>query len=230
MIDFKGKTLLLFGDSIMHGAGNGGYGVGEYLEKELGVVLKKYCVGGARVGYCEGKNWLVEQVKAAIKDGVRADLIIFNGFTNDCWKDDGVNCDVPLGEPLADSEYTDIFSVEKSATFTQCFESIVNAFEKYFGGAPVIFVRPHKMGRRGAEEQKIYGERALEICRQHGIAVADIYEDGAIDTFLPSDRDKYTFDSYGWGRGDCTHPNALCYEQVYIPLILQTIKNLRSDK
>ena len=89
MCDFSGKTLLVLGDSIMYGSGNGGKGVGEYLGERFGFILKKYCVGGARVGYYEGKNWLVEQVRSAILDGISPDYIIFDGFTNDCNMTDG---------------------------------------------------------------------------------------------------------------------------------------------
>ena len=154
MNGFKGKTLLLLGDSIMYGAGNGGYGVGEYLVKDLGVKLKKYCVGGARVGFCEGKNWLVEQVRSAVNDGVVPDYVVFDGFTNDCFRTDGVNFDVPLGNTV--SVAPDVFAVEKTDDFSICFESIVAAFEKYFPAAKALFVRPHKMGRREEEAQKIY--------------------------------------------------------------------------
>ena len=57
MSGFGGKNLLLLGDSIMYGSGNGGVGVGEYLSADLGFNLIKYCVGGARVGYREGKSY-----------------------------------------------------------------------------------------------------------------------------------------------------------------------------
>lgn len=226
MESFNGKNLLLFGDSIMYGSGNGGFGVGEYLVKYLGLKLGKYCVGGARVGYCPDKNWLVEQVRSAVTDKASADIIVFDGFTNDCCKTNGVDCDVPLGEFSADTGCQDIFSVSKSASFSDCFESVAAAFKKYFPSAKYLFVRPHKMGRRGAEEQVLYGERAKAICKKHGIAVADIYEDGGLDTFLPDQRDRHTFDSYNQGRGDCTHPNALCYEERYMPVILSALKNL----
>ncbi len=84
-------------------------------------------------------------------------------------------------------------------------------------------MRPHKMGRRGAGVQKIYGERATEICKMYGIAVADIYNDSGLDTFDCVQRDRYTADTYGWGKGDCTHPNAKGYIEKYMPLIEKEI-------
>lgn len=223
-MDLKNKTLVLFGDSIMYGSGNGGYGVGEYLVKDLGVRLKKYCVGGARVGFNEGKNWLVDQIKIAIEEGVTPDCIVFDGFTNDCFRTDGVNFDVPLGDIKPD--VPDIFKISETDDFSTCFESAVLAFEKYFPSAKVVFVRPHKMGRREAEAQKLYGDRAAEICEKHSIAVADVYNLSGMDTFLDEHRDKYTADTYGWGKGDSTHPNAAGYEKFYMPLIENTIKEL----
>ena len=97
---------------------------------------------------------------------------------------------------------------------------------KFFPDAKALFVRPHKMGRRDANAQVVYGKRAVFICRQYGIRVADIYEDSDLDTFDEIQRDKYTFDSYNWGRGDCTHPNALCYSEKYMPVIRSQIEKI----
>lgn len=220
-----GKEVLLFGDSIMFGSGNGGYGVGEYLERDLQINLKKYCVGGARMGYREGKSWIVEQVREAIASGERAQLIIFDGFTNDCYKTDGENCDVPLGE-AENSAVSDIFKVGKDETFSQCFESCLAAFKTYFPEAKVLFIRPHRMGRREEGLQIEYGERAVSICEKRGVAVVDLYEASGLDTFKADHRDQYTCDSYGWGKGDCTHPNAAGYEKFYMPLIEEAIAKL----
>lgn len=226
MCDFTDKKLLVFGDSIMFGSGNNGFGVGEYLEKDLGFKLYKYCVGGARTGFYEGKSWIVEQVRTAVNDKASADYIVFNGFTNDCNMTDKINCDVPLGEVSGNSPQ-DIFEISRNnTTFSGCFESIVCAFKKYFPQAKLLFVRPHRMGRRGEKVQIEYGERALQICKKYGIAVADLYTDSGLDTFLADHRDKYTNDSYNWGRGDCTHPNALGYEKFYMPLIEKVLKSL----
>lgn len=227
MKDFSGKSLAVFGDSIMFGSGNDGFGVGEFLERDYNFKLYKYCIGGARTGFYPEKSWIVEQVRTAINDGLTPDYIVFNGFTNDCCKTDKVNCDVPLGEYGESKDGFDIFAVSKeNTTFSNCFENILCAFKKYFPKAKMLFVRPHKMGRRGAEEQKLYGERAVALCKKWGIAVADIYEDVELDTFDPAQRDKYTCDSYGWGMGDCTHPNELCYKEKYIPFIAEKLKNL----
>lgn len=225
MTDFSTKNLAVFGDSIINGSGNGNFGIGEYLAKDFGFNLLKYCVGGARTGYCKGKGWIVEQVRAAVNDKIQPDYIVFDGFTNDCCKTDGLNYDVPLGELKAGNIAEDIFAVsEENTTFSQCFEVIVCAFKKYFPSAKIIFVRPHNMGRRGEEIQRIYGERAVEICRAYGVAVADIYKESDLNTFLPDHRDLYTADTYNWGRGDGTHPNARGYEEKYLPVIERIIK------
>lgn len=231
MNGLKGKTLLVFGDSIMYGSGNGGFGVGEYISERFGMHLKKYCVGGARVGFDRDKNWIVEQIRRAVSDKVKADFIIFDGFTNDCNKTDGNDCDVPLGDYADVKESEDIFSVKsQNTTFTQCFVIIVKALKKYFPQSGILFVRPHKMGRRDAVLQRIYGERAIEICNNFSIAVADIYTESNLDTFDEFQRDNYTFDSYGWGRGDCTHPNALGYEEKYLPVIERELKKIGGEK
>lgn len=224
---FDGKSVAVFGDSIAYGSGNDSFGVGEYLEKDLNLKLYKYAVGGARVGFREGKNWVVEQVIAAIKDGVLPDYIVFNGFTNDCYVEEGATVpDVPLGEISAGYAGLDIFKVEKSFTFSRCLEEIIFAFMKYFPKAKLLFFRPHNMGRRDDFLQRQYGERAIAICKKWGVANVDLYSESGLNTFIPEQRDLFTNDSYGWGRGDCTHPNALGYELKYMPLIEAKLKTL----
>lgn len=227
MCTFKDKKLLVFGDSIINGSGNGNIGIGEYLQEHLGFIIKKYCVGGARVGYYPGKNWMIEQIRSAINNGETADFIIFNGFTNDCNMTDGVNCDVPLGDITEGYENFDIFAVQKEgSTFSNCFENSIHALKTYFSNAKLLFIRPHNMGRRDDYFQRLYGERAVALCNKWNIAVADIYKNSDLNTFLPEHRDKYTADTYGWGHGDCTHPNAAGYLEKYMPIIEAAIKKL----
>lgn len=226
-MDLSGKSVAVFGDSIAYGSGNNGFGVGEYLKKDLKLNFTKYAVGGARVGFKDGKNWLVEQVVEAIRDGISPDYIVFDGFTNDCNVEENATLpDVPLGELKAGYEGYDIFKVEKTFTFTHCFEETVFAFLKYFPKAKVLFFRPHNMGRRDDFLQRQYGERALEICKKWGVPFVDLYSESGLNTFIPEHRDMFTNDSYGWGRGDCTHPNALGYELKYMPLIEAKLKTL----
>ncbi|MDE7264783.1 MAG: hypothetical protein K2N52_00720, partial [Clostridia bacterium] len=60
----------------------------------------------------------------------------------------------------------------------------------------------------------------------YGFSIADIYEDSGLDTFDEVQRDKYKADTYGWGKGDCTHPNALGYKEKYMPLIEKAVLNV----
>lgn len=226
-MEYSGKKLLLFGDSIMFGSGNGGYGVGEYLSDRLGFTLAKYAVGGARVGYVAGKSWVVDQVRCALSNGESADYIVFDGMTNDCNLSDGATLpDVPLGEMTEGYSGFDIEKVGEEMSFSRCFEEIVCAFMKYFPAAKILYIRPHNMGRRDDNLQRIYGERALEICRKWGIPYVDLYSNSGMNTFIPEHRDAFTFDSYGWGRGDCTHPNAAGYELKYMPLIEAALRSI----
>lgn len=226
-MDCKDKTLLVFGDSIMFGSGNNGFGVGEYLAKDLGFKVKKYAVGGARVGYAPDKNWLVLQVKKAIENGEKPDCIVFNGMTNDCNISEGATKpDVILGEMSEGYTGFGLDKITEKDTFSRCFESIVFTFLNEFPTAKTVFVRPHNMGRRDDKLQRQYGERAIEICRKWGLTFVDLYSESGLNTFIPAQRDLFTCDSYGWGRGDCTHPNALGYELKYMPLIEAKIKEL----
>jgi hypothetical protein len=171
---------------------------------------------------------MIDQVRQAIADGVQADYIAFNGFTNDCNISEGATLpDVPLGDIKVGYSSFDINAVKKEgSTFSNCFEEVVCAFLTYFPKAKILFVRPHNMGRRDDKLQKLYGERALEICRKWDVPYVDLYSQSNLNTFLPVHRDLFTCDSYGWGRGDCTHPNALGYELKYMPLIESKLKTL----
>lgn len=226
-MNFNGKSVAVFGDSIAYGSGNDGFGVGEYLEKDLNLKLYKYAVGGARVGFCAEHNWMVMQVQNAIRDGISPDYIVFNGFTNDCNISGGAtNPDVPLGEMCDGFDGFDIFGATENMPFSRCFEEIIFAFMNYFPKAKLLFFRPHNMGRRDAFLQRQYGERAMAICKKWGVASVDLYSESGLNTFIPGQRDMFTSDSYGWGRGDCTHPNALGYELKYMPLIEAKLKAL----
>ncbi|MGN0804215.1 MAG: SGNH/GDSL hydrolase family protein [Candidatus Coproplasma sp.] len=226
-MDFSGKTLAVFGDSIAYGSGNDGVGVGEYLAQDLGFKVLKYAVGGARVGFKEGKNWLIGQVRKAIADGISPDYIVFDGFTNDCNISDGETLpDVPLGEIGEGYVGYEIEGITKEDTFSRCFESVLYTLLSAFPKAKILFFRPHNMGRRDDKLQKIYGERAITLCKKWGVAYVDLYSESGMNTFIPLHRDLFTFDSYGWGRGDCTHPNTDGYKLKYIPLIEAKIKSL----
>lgn len=226
-MNYEDKTLVIFGDSIMNGNGNNEYGVGEYLSAQLGFKLKKYTVGGARVGYVCGKSWIVEQVKQIIDDGVQPDYIVFDGFTNDCnIKEGATTPDVPLGDFSVGYTPKALNDISRTDDFSTCFDAIVFALLNNFPQAKILFVRPHNMGRRDDRLQKLYGERALAICSKWGVPYVDLYSESGLNTFIPSHRDMFTNDSYGWGRGDCTHPNARGYEQKYMPLIISKIETL----
>ncbi|MDE7300882.1 MAG: SGNH/GDSL hydrolase family protein [Clostridia bacterium] len=226
-MDFSDKLLCVFGDSIANGSGNHDFGVGEYLAKDLGFKLKKYAVGGARVGYREGKYWVIDQLKQAIEDGVSPDYIVFDGFTNDCNISEGATKpDVPLGEIGEGYTGYTLDTVTKSDTFSRCFEVMLYTFLSRYPKAKILFFRPHNMGRRDDKLQKLYGERAINLCKKWGVAYVDLYSESGMNTFLPEHRDLFTFDSYNWGKGDCTHPNATGYELKYMPLIESKIKEL----
>ncbi|MCD8205038.1 MAG: SGNH/GDSL hydrolase family protein [Clostridia bacterium] len=226
MCFLTGRSVLVLGDSIMFGSGNDGYGPGEFLRDDFGGTLFKYCVGGARTGFFEGRSWIVEQLRQAIMDGVAPDYVLFDGMTNDCFKTDGENFDVEIGEYSSEKKGVDINTLTKDDSFSACFDSIVFTLTERFPDAKLLYVRNHNMGRREDAAQRLYGERAVQICRKWGVEVADVYSESGLDTFLPEHRDKYTADTYGWGRGDCTHPNREGYRLFYMPIIERKLRSL----
>lgn len=221
------KLVLVLGDSIMFGSGNGGVGVGEYLAGDMGFKVAKYAVGGARVGFRKGKSWLIEQIRQVLKDKITPDLIVFDGFTNDCNISEGaVLPDVPLGDFPQGYTGKDISEITETDDFSTCFDCSIKTLLTAFPKAKLLFIRPHNMGRRDDVLQKQYGERALALCSKWGVPFVDLYSRSGMNTFIPEHRDLFTFDSYGWGRGDCTHPNETGYKLKYMPLIEAAIKEL----
>ncbi len=226
MFTLKGKSVLVLGDSIMAGSGNHEYGPGEYLRDELGATLYKYCIGGARTGYFEGRSWVVDKLKDAIEDGVDPDNILFDGMTNDCYKTDGEHYDVEIGDmPQGFFQY-DLNAIKKTDTYSVCLDAIIYTLMSKYPKAKILYIRTHNMGRRTDEGQRMYGERAVSLCKKWGIPYVDLYHESGLNTFIPAHRDLYTADSYNWGIGDSTHPNDLGYRTKYMPLIISKLKTL----
>lgn len=215
MTDLKGKKVLVFGDSIMYGSGNGGFGVGEYLERDLGMVCKKYAVGGARVGFRAGKSWVPEQIMKALDEGAEADYIIFDGFTNDCNISEGAaGPDVPLGAVTSDSsrrpyECPTVYELKREgSTFAECFQSVIYTLLLRFPKAKILFIRPHNMGRRDDDLQRQYGElifssesdKSAYVLREVNSAVSrnKTIIPLRIENFLPSEAMEFYLGPTHW--------------------------------
>lgn len=201
-----GKTVAIFGDSIMYGAGNGGNGVADLLGAKYGMTVNKYCVSGSTMGVrTDNSEYTVDevhhigkQVRNAIADGIVPDLIILNGGTND------ITGNIPLGE--LSTVYTE---PESENYFADGFETVAYLLTKNFVGVPVIYMRAHNMASRTYDGQVSYGELGNKIAEKWGIRNIDMYI--RMNTQLVEYQTLYL--------ADYTHPNKSGYEKYYIPAL-----------
>lgn len=212
-----GKTLLSFGDSIMAGDGNNGKGIADYISEKYGMTLHDYSLGGATIG-ATGSNNIFTQITSALSEVDTADIILFDGGTNDIVNvggDTTINTDpkVPIGD-LVDS-IDSVATLADTTTFSGAMEyGIARLLEKY-PNAIIIYIRAHQMGSRNQNLQISYGERAIEICERWGIDYVDLYK-----TF----QSRYPTVMRTEFLTDYTHPNDNGYRKKYLPKIDAKLK------
>lgn len=208
----SGKTIAVFGDSIMHGAGNNDNGIADILADKYGMNAADYSVSGATMGVrtdnpqytVDEAHHIAKQVRNAISAGISPDIIIFNGGTND------IGGQIPIGTMSA--VYTQPSS---ESYFADGFETVAYLLTKNFVGVPIVYMRAHNMSSRTYQGQVDYGELGNSIAEKWGIETADMYKQ--MNTQLAEYRTAYL--------ADYTHPNEAGYNKYYIPAIENFVFN-----
>lgn len=208
----NGKTIAVFGDSIMYGAGSDAKGPADLLAEKYNMTLAKYCVSGATMGVrtddpqytIDEAHHIAKQVRDAIGAGIAPDVIIFNGGTND------IGGQIPIGTMSA--VYTQPSS---ESYFADGFETVAYLLTKNFVGVPIVYMRAHNMSSRTYQGQIDYGELGNSIAEKWGIQTADMYKQ--MNTQLAEYRTAYL--------ADYTHPNEAGYNKYYIPAIENFVFN-----
>ena len=202
----NGKTVLVFGDSIMHGAGNNDNGIADLLSDKYGTISADYSVSGATMGVrtddpqytVDEVHHIAKQVRNAIAASVSPDLIIFDGGTND------IGGEIPIGT------MSEVYTQPSAENyFANGFETVAYLLMKNFVGVPIIYMRAHNMSSRSYAGQVSYGELGNQIAEKWGIRIVDMYK--RMNTQLAEYRTAYL--------ADYTHPNAAGYNKYYIPAI-----------
>lgn len=75
------------------------------------------------------------------------------------------------------------------------------------------------MASRDVALQKLYGEKALEICEKWSVPVVDLFKNGQLNTNINV---MLAFTN----NNDKTHPNRLGYDMFYIPLIENKLNSI----
>ena len=202
----RGKTVAVFGDSIMYGAGNGSSGAVDILAQKYCMIVKKYCVSGASMGVrtddpsytVDEGHHIAKQVRDAIAAGITPDLIVFNGGAND------------IGAEIQIGEMSKVYTAPGSeSNFADGFETVAYLLTKNFVGIPIIYMRAHNMSSRPYDSQVEYGELGNRIAEKWGIHNVDMYI--RMNTQIEEYQTKYL--------ADFTHPNKDGYERYYIPAL-----------
>ena len=202
----SGKTVAVFGDSIMYGEGNNGVGAVDMLAEKYSMNLEKYCVSGATMGVrtddeaytVDEVHHIAQQVRNAISAGITPDLIIFNGGANDA------------KQGITISEMTEVYTIPTSESyFADGFEMVAYLLTKNYVGVPTIYMRAHNMSSRTYTTQITYGELGNKIAEKWGIRNIDMYI--RMNTQLAEYQTQYL--------ADYTHPNRVGYEKYYVPAL-----------
>ena len=202
----NGKTIAVFGDSIMYGAGSDSKGAVDLLAEKYGMTVNKYCVSGSTMGVrtddpqytVDEVHHIAKQVRNAIAAGITPDIIVFNGGTND------IGGNIPIGEMT--QAYTEPAS---ESYFADGFETVAYLLKKNFVGVPIIYMRAHNMSSRSYTGQIEYGELGNQIAEKWGIRNVDMYI--RMSTQLAEYRTLYL--------ADYTHPNTAGYNKYYMPAL-----------
>lgn len=211
----RGKTVMSFGDSIMHGVGKDHIGIADYLSKRYMMTAIDYSVGGATFGFYEGRSHISKQIDKAIKADKTADIILLNGGTNDMRR-------VECGAVADDFDYKD----HGREYFAQGMEYAIGLLRDNYPDTPVLYIRAHDMMFSVQRNEIHYGEMALSICDKWDLPLVDIYKDTDYDTEDKDLRLKYTEKTGGKIQGDSVHPNRLGYYKYYIPLVSEKMVDL----
>lgn len=209
----KGKYVLGFGDSIMYGAGNDDMSVTQIIAEKYGMHYTDYSVKGAAVGNRSGRGHIPDQVRKAISAGKKADLILFNGGTNDMNH-------TSLGTINSGCDMSSI----KEATYTDGMEKMLWMMTENWKNTPIIYIRAHNMDLGSDEKERLFGDRGIAVAEKWGAAAIDLYNDSYLNTENIQMANRYTLldPDYNY-EGDSIHPTALGYAEFYLPPITDVL-------
>ena len=200
-----GKSVYSFGDSLLYGHYSG-EGFLDGLVNECNMNYTKCAINGAEV-----IQNIINQINNA--PSTEPDFIVLDGMVNDATKD----ITARLGEltPL------DVFeSPSIQNTFYGSLEHIFYTLRNKYPNAKIIYVIPHLMPTRPIARQKTLAEAIIKTCKKWAIPVVNIQEEGQINTFLDSYRNKYSYNNLGeTSNGNGTHLTGVGYDEFYKPMI-----------
>lgn len=214
----KGKTVMTFGDSIMHGDGNNFVGIADMLSQRYLMTAVDYSYGGSAFGKIDNREQICTQISRAINKNETADIILLNGGTNDMRK-------------IAAGEISDDFNYEDYGTsdFASGMEYAVGLIKDNYPQVPLLYIRAHNMECSLERNELHFGKLALDICEKWEVEVADVFNDTDFNSHDEDMKCSYTVHTKSCRNGDSIHPNQLGYYKFYLPLVSENAVRLISS-
>lgn len=210
---YKGKTIVVFGDSILAGWGwKEGTGIIQPLkEKYTDATWINKAESGANMAVTSSPAHtpIVTQIKNYTG---AADAIIFDGGVND------INSSIPVGsiESGYDASYN-------TRTFCGALESALQHIMDRYPLAVKLYIIPHSFAKDNSYVDSIYS-KAIEICDKWNMPYLDMRKCSQI-AMTSKNKSKYTRNANS-GVGDGVHPVESWYRTFYSPVIDQKLRNL----
>lgn len=211
--DYFGKTVVMFGDSIVAGWGwQEGTGITKPLSEKYpkGVWINQ-AVSGSNMANTSSASTpsIVSKVKSYTG---AADGILLEGGTNDN------NNSIPIG--TITSGYDDSFNEE---TFTGALESCLHYIMNKYPLAYKMFLIPHAFIKDNSYVDP-YHDRAVEVCSKWNMPVLDMRNFLQL-AMTSSNKSEYTRNP-NTNQGDGVHPTEIVYRTFYSPLVDKFFQNL----
>lgn len=214
----EGKTVMSFGDSIMHGDGNNFVGIADLMAQRYMMTAIDYSKGGSTFGKVYNREQISNQILTAVQNHEKADVIFINGGTNDMRK-------VSPGNISDDFEY----GRHGREDFASGMEYALGLLRDNYPETPVLYVRAHDM-EYGIERNELhFGNLALDICEKWEVECADIFSLSGFDGHDEEQKSIYTVHTKQCQNGDSIHPNRLGYYKYYLPIVSEKTAQLLGE-
>lgn len=147
-----------------------------------------------------GDNDILTQLDRA--PAAPPDFIVFDGYTNDAYG-----------------------SVRKfdSNTFSKAFKKTLQELRRRWPESRLLYVTVHKSGARDFQMQEQLRGLDIDLCAKWNVDVADLFADSLLDTRKPEEMQMYIID------GEGSHPNEICCQKYYVPLISKRLATLAEN-
>lgn len=210
---YKGKTIVVFGDSILAGWGwKEGTGIIQPLkEKYTDAVWINKAESGANMAVTSSPAHtpIVNQITSYTG---AANAIILDGGVND--KNNGIS----IGSIA--TAYDATYDI---STFCGALESSLQYIMDKYPLAVKLYIIPHSFAKDNSYVDSIYS-KAIEICDKWNMPYLDMRKCSQI-AMTSKNKSKYTRNANS-GVGDGVHPVESWYRTFYSPVIDQKLRNL----